>query len=99
MSGYYILVNGEVQPTDMFTWSGWFERGTAAQRRVAFDKIGDVEVSTVFLGLDHSFGGGPPMIFETLIFGGERDGEMWRYSTMKQAKEGHAEVVASLGGI
>lgn len=27
------------------------------------------EVSTVWLGLDHGYGGGPPIIFETMVFG------------------------------
>lgn len=30
---------------------------------------GEIEISTVFLGLDHSFGNdGPPVLFETMIF-------------------------------
>lgn len=56
-------------------------------------KIGESEVSTVWLGIDHGFGRThAPMIFETMIFGGELDGEVWRYSTEEQARAGHAEV-------
>jgi hypothetical protein len=49
-------------------------------------------VSTVWLGLDHSFGrGGPPTIFETMVQR-QDDGE-WvmqrRYETEKQALVGH----------
>lgn len=54
----------------------------------------DVLVSTVWLGINHSYlREGPPVIFETLIFGGALDGEMWRYATEAQAVEGHGFVV------
>ena len=54
----------------------------------------DIAISTVWLGLDHNWGDGPPLIFETLIFGGTLDGAMWRYPTEQAALEGHAEAVA-----
>lgn len=65
-----------------------------AERRVAYDKIEGVEVSTVFLGLDHGRGDGPPLLFETMIFGGTHDGYQERYSSWAQAEEGHAEALA-----
>jgi hypothetical protein len=37
-------------------------------KRVALTKVGQYNISTVWLGLDHSFGHGPPLIFETMIF-------------------------------
>lgn len=37
-----------------------------------------------------------PLLFETLIFGGEHDGDMWRYSTWDEAKAGHGHVVTSM---
>lgn len=63
-------------------------------RRVALSHIDDVEVSTVWLGLDHSLGGRVPMIFETMIFGGPNDTECWRWSTKEQALAGHDQVCA-----
>ena len=49
-------------------------------------------VSTVWLGLDHQFGDGPPLIFETMVFQ-SRDSldeqDMERYSTIEEAREGH----------
>ena len=53
-----------------------------------------VTVSTVWLGMDHSFGDGPPLIFETMVFGGELDQECDRYTTEEQAQQGHAAMVA-----
>lgn len=59
-------------------------------RRVAEDRIGHVWVSTVWLGVNHQFiPGGPPLIFETMIFGGPQDEDCWRYSTEEEALAGH----------
>lgn len=55
-----------------------------------------VRVSTVWLGLNHNWSGGPPLIFETMVFGGAHDSETWRYATEEQAKEGHVEVIEFL---
>jgi hypothetical protein len=66
-------------------------------RRVAKDSINDIEISTVFLCLDHSYGeDGPPILFETMIFGGENDGWMKRYCTYDEALEGHNIVVGCI---
>lgn len=57
---------------------------------VAKTEIGAVKVSTVFLGLDHAYGDEPPVLFETLVFGGAHDQEQVRYSTWAAAEAGHA---------
>ncbi len=62
-------------------------------KRVAKDTAGVAEVSTVFLGLNHGWGDGPPLIFESLVFDGPLDGEMRRYSTEIEARAGHAELL------
>lgn len=63
--------------------------------RVALTPIDGIQVSTVFLGLDHSMHlSGPPILFETLIIGGPLDGEQRRYATWDEAERGHAEAVA-----
>ena len=54
----------------------------------------DVHVSTVFLGLDHSFSNeGPPLLFETMVFGGVCDENMRRYATWDEAVAGHEEMI------
>jgi hypothetical protein len=55
-----------------------------------------VEVSTVWLCVNHQWGEGPPVIFETMVFGGPEDMECFRYSTEKEARDGHAVVVHEL---
>ena len=95
---YWILnANGDPEPTDdPIVWSVWFERASRDRSRiVAQDRderkgAPDVLVSTVFLGLDHAFTGGPPVLWETLVMGGRLDGEMVRYTSRDAALVGHA---------
>ena len=59
-------------------------------------------VSTVWLGLDHGFHGGKPIIFETMVFDKEGTGEdldQDRYTTEQQAREGHAAMVKKWEGM
>jgi len=68
------------------------------RRRVGFDRVGPWEVSTVFLALDHQFGAGPPMLFETMVFKGDDRNDLYaaRYSTWEAAEAGHQAVVRRL---
>jgi hypothetical protein len=59
------------------------------ERQVAKTERDGVTVSTVHLVIDHGGGGGLPIIFETMIFGGEHDEEQWRYVTLDEARHGH----------
>ena len=97
MSDNYILDgHAPVHEPDILKWASWFEQaGRDGRRVVKKTRIGNVEISTVFLGLDHRFGrSGPPLLFETMIFGGEADEDCWRYATWEQAEGGHEEAVA-----
>lgn len=49
-------------------------------------------VSTVFLGINHAFSGGPPIVFETMVFSKGGDGDCHRYATWEEAEEGHEKV-------
>ncbi|KKN75895.1 hypothetical protein LCGC14_0376030 [marine sediment metagenome] len=94
MNDKYILDENHqlIECDDLMKWANWFEN---AKRRVAKTTLAnDVMVSTVFLGLDHNFGKGTPILFETMIFGGEFDQEMDRYSTWDEAEKGHEKMVA-----
>ena len=93
MSGQWILRDGKPVPaTDLMEWAKWYETANQ-ERRVAETLIGDMRVSTVFLALDHSFGEGAPILWETLVFGGPLDGEMERYAFREDAEAGHAAMV------
>ena len=92
----YILNGHEpVIEKDLSTWAMFFQ--DSDKRRVALSEIdtsdGAIMVSTVFLASDHNFGGeGPPILFETLVSGGEND-EMYRCSTWEQAEQQHKDAV------
>jgi hypothetical protein len=93
MGERYILDGQTPVPCeDLFTWGEWFEND--AHRRVGLTITANgSRVSTVFLGLDHAFGSGPPVLFETMIFGGPHDGYQARYTTWDEAEAGHARAV------
>ena len=86
----YILENGKIKVVDLMTWAEWFEK---ADRHIGNDFIDGVRVSTVFLGIDHNFGEGEPLLFETMIFGGEHSDYQERYSTLEEAKQGHLKAI------
>lgn len=89
---YYVLKDGKPVPTEsVLEWAEAFER--TEDRIVQKDRVGSTTVSTVFLGLDHNLAGGAPLLWETMIFGGEHDQYQDRYSSLKDAKKGHAKAV------
>jgi hypothetical protein len=103
-TGQYVLgEDGRTPvPSGGREWSLWFEKASedgARGRRVARTEHGGAVVSTVFLGLDHDFvGNGEPVLFETLIQGGEYDGWQNRYASWTLAELGHAYAVAMVKG-
>lgn len=98
MDGFY---NRDGEAIDMFQWSALLSN--REYKRVAETTLPDGRwVSTVWLGLDHGYGAGSPLIFETMVFRSKDDLEdlaMDRYSTEDEAKTGHQEMVdAALKG-
>lgn len=92
---HWILEGHTPKPVDLMTWANWFEK---SERHVADSRKGDVRVSTVFLGIDHRYGGnGPPLLFETMIFGGPHNEWQDRCSTWKEALEMHANACELAG--
>jgi len=91
---HWILEGKVPKQADLMTWATWFEK---AHRHVAQSEQNGVKVSTVFLGLDHQWGDGPPLIFETMIFGGEHDEWQERCSTWDEAEAMHKKACALAG--
>jgi hypothetical protein len=91
----YILddENRPVRADGFIRWAQWMER-RGDRCRVGLDVVDSAKISTVYLGLDHRHRGkGPPLLFETMIFGGQLDQECWRYSSWDDALTGHAAAV------
>lgn len=93
---WYILIGRRVFKTDMAGYMKWsIKRNGAASESLAFTTVSpNIKVSTVFLCIDHRFfGEGKPVVFETMIFGGEHDGAQDRYTTYNKALDGHKKMV------
>jgi hypothetical protein len=89
---YVLHDHTPVPASSIVAWAAWFEH---ADRHVALTTIARVTVSTVFLSIDHNvYPERPPLLFETMVFGGALNGEMDRYSTWTEAEDGHATMVA-----
>ena len=69
------------------------------EQRVGLTTVDKYQISTVWLGLDHSDGAGPQLIFETMVFNWRLRKDRWldlycaRYSTEAEAIAGHEHVV------
>ena len=98
--GAYILCpDGSVRLAESREeWTAQYETHSNT-RIVAQDDIREnTFVSTVFLGIDHSFNGGEPVLFETMVrINGEwSDALIQRYTTIADARAGHERIVALL---
>ena len=104
--GQYILDehgNPKREP-NLFKWAMWLEHSHDSKgkdnRIIARDHIGEIFISTVFLGLDHNPDNlrrtgkrGKPVLWETMIFGGQHDQYMRRYASRDDAVVGHSEAL------
>lgn len=93
---YYILDEQRrvVPGKTLLEWGMWWETANRIVGQTRFDP--DILVSTVFLGIDHRlWGDGPPLLFETMVFGISMDDEawQWRYSSWDDAETGHKATV------
>ena len=100
-----------IRERDTIRWGAWFEHADRVVAQTGYRQtrmvdgpygrypkhVAGIQVSTVFLGLDHRFfGDGPPLIFETMVFGGPHDEAQERYCSWKAAEAGHKRWVAKV---
>lgn len=97
MNGRYRLDGHNPVPVDdLMEWARWME---GAERHVGNTEEAGVRVSTVFLGLDSFLRNeGPALLFETMVFGGEHDQDIDRYSTWEEAEAGHKRMCEKVLG-
>ena len=72
----YIFENGQVKKLTLEEWIQYLVQNPGCDliTRIALDYVGKIKISTVFIGIDHQFlKSGPPLLFETMVFGGELD--------------------------
>lgn len=109
---YYILDENRepVRVPNVLEWGAWHStRGSTLTYNARGERVAPwivahtivapgVEVSTVFLGINHGFAisDGAPVLWETLITGTEHDGVIERYISRREAKLGHLRWVDRL---
>jgi hypothetical protein len=99
MSKWYILDNNHKPVHKPVLESAKWMEDNPNRKVVGYDELTDlngdeVRVSTVFLGLDHGWSGSKPILWETMIFGGENDqAYQERYASYEQAIEGHQKAI------
>lgn len=95
---YIMNKDGSIQEEpDTIKWAWWFENNQRTIQKTTSKKMG-IMVSTVFLGIDHNFSNrGEPLVFETMIFGGEHDGWCARASTKDEAERYHKHAIGLVG--
>lgn len=94
---HYILKGREVVAVpDLITWARSFEKKPNKISKSKFRKRRvHYHVSTVFLGLDHGWGEGEPVVFETMIFTNNKQYDQYqaRYTSYIEAQMGHEHAV------
>jgi hypothetical protein len=88
--------NHELVEVGLLEWASWYDQ--LENRKVDHTEVGEYEVSTIYMGFDLSCGIGPPQLFETMVFLQKAPVHDYTqcYSTWKEAKHGHEEIVKKL---
>lgn len=95
LTQHYKLVGKKPVPCSVTEWSKMF--ADPEGRKIAYDKVGDSLVSTVFLGIPHGHADKDrPLLFETMVFGGTLAGEMYRSTTYDAALHNHDAMVTTV---
>ena len=94
----WYTLNDQNEPESATTeqWIEWCKK-YPCRKVVGRTKIGETFISTVFLGLDHDWGGGRPVLWETMIFSKDANNQyMDRYTSLDQAVFGHEKTVRAV---
>jgi hypothetical protein len=88
---FYILNDkGSPVPVGVIEWAKWF----GEHKNIRQETIGRSWISTIFLGLDYEpFRGGPPVLWETMVFGGKCNQEGDRCAGSKEQAEAMHEAM------
>jgi hypothetical protein len=82
---------------DFYAWVRWFEDSGAERQLHRARPAQGVTVSTVFTGFDLAFQNqGPPLLWETRIFGGPYDCYVEAATTREEATRTHDRIVKAI---
>ncbi|WAW10685.1 hypothetical protein NB640_03220 [Oxalobacter vibrioformis] len=89
---FYKLVDHEPVRCNLDEYARNMQRESS--RIVRQSRINECLVSTIFTGIDYSFGIGEKRLFETMIFGMEGDiHPKWQHATWNESVEKHDQIV------
>jgi len=94
---YFILDEDKnLVECDVLDWAEWSR--DIANRRVGITKVGDLLISTVFLGMAHTIypNNREGDFFETMVFRNEKEIICYRYDTYNEARRGHRKWIRKL---
>jgi hypothetical protein len=82
----------------MEEWCRYYSANGDKNRIVAQTEEGEILISTIFTGLNRNWlrPDEPPVLFETMVFGGEFSEVTVRYSTYEEALQGHSIMVSAV---
>ena len=90
---YYKLNGKNIEEVSI---EDWYKKNNPLSKTLFKNTFGEVDVSTIFMAMDHNFvinhGDEEPILFETMVFGGEHDNYQERYHTYDEAEEGHKRI-------
>lgn len=97
MKNMHFILDGKipVDTEDVIKWATWFTEALADGSRVVkkTELPNGVTLSTIFIGLNYEYRKDhPPILFETMIFGGGNDFQE-RYATWEEAEKRHDEIL------
>ena len=90
----FYLLDGDKKPYNVTLEESYKLYDNPEMKITKQEYIGDILVSTVFLGIDHSFGKSEiPVLWETMVFGGLYNEFTQRYTSHEEALKGHSEII------
>lgn len=94
---YVLLDHTPIAVRNIMVWGMWRQHNH--DTHVAMARIHGLYISTVFLALNHGWGNGEPVLFETMIFDEiehhpDLDNYQDRYTTWEEAETGHLSAIA-----
>lgn len=93
MIRWYDMWGNEVSQAEAMVL--WGKKMTDDYGRLGMDDIGPYWISTVWLATDHGYFGGPPVLWETMVFrkGSLQPLQTVRYTSAAMAVAGHDAIV------
>lgn len=69
----WFILDDKGEPVPATGLMQWERQYINPLRKVKQEWIKNVRISTIFLGLDHAWGGGPPLLWETMTFSNRKN--------------------------